>query len=175
LVRDWRNRLASCSGLKIGVAWRGNPSHSNDRRRSLDAELLAQALALSGITLVSLQPNARVPELAALCQAAPLLDAGPALSDFADTAALITVLDLVISVDSAVCHLAGALGHPVWVLLPFAPDWRWLRSGYDNPWYPTLRLFRQPRPGDWVSVFEELRVALAPLRDGIRGAGKALY
>jgi tetratricopeptide (TPR) repeat protein len=175
LAGEWRHRLAACCGLKIGLAWRGNPSHSNDRHRSLDAVALAQALALPGITLVSLQPDASTPELAALRLAAPMLDAGPALGDFADTAALIAGLDLVISVDSAVCHLAGALGHPVWTLLPFAPDWRWLRSRCDNPWYPTMRLFRQPRPGDWVSVYEALRLALSQLRDGISGAGKPLY
>jgi len=111
--------------------------------------------------VLSLQQAARAEELAAL--GVDVFDAGPQLSDFAETAALIANLDLVISVDTAVAHLAGALGAPVWTLLAFPPDWRWLLGREDSPWYPSMRLFRQRQPGDWASVTDAVREALAPL------------
>ncbi|HEC90044.1 MAG TPA: glycosyltransferase family 41 protein [Alphaproteobacteria bacterium] len=143
-------------GLNVGLVWAGGKSHKNDRKRSLDPALLEPLTSLTGlpgVNFFSLQAAAKEtpPGVASLAPVA----------DFAETAALISGLDLVISVDTAVAHLAGALGRPVWIMLPFAPDWRWLRGRDDSPWYPTARLFRQRSPGDWPGVVEALGRALA--------------
>jgi ADP-heptose:LPS heptosyltransferase len=118
---------------------------------------------LKGQTIVNLQKDATENELRILKQAGQVVDAASGFSDFADTAAAIAALDLVISVDTSVCHLAGALGAPVWTLLPFAPDWRWLLEREDTPWYPSMRLFRQDGRGDWRGVIERVRGELAAL------------
>ncbi|MBF0394568.1 MAG: glycosyltransferase family protein [Alphaproteobacteria bacterium] len=154
-ARDrWRDRLAGLSGRRIGVVWQGSRTHANDRRRSLALANLAPLARLGGsVTFVSLQKG--------FTGEAPFpLEAFP-LGDFADTAALVSELDLVIAVDTAVAHLTGALGRPGFVLLPYAADWRWLRHRADSPWYPTLRLFRQPRPGDWASVVDAVAAVLS--------------
>ncbi|MFD2232942.1 tetratricopeptide repeat protein [Phaeospirillum tilakii] len=156
----WRDRLAALPGRKVGLVWRGRPQHTNDRNRSLDPARLAPLLDRPGISFVSLQKGARPDDAAALAGRAPLLDLGPELADFTDTAAVLAGLDLVISVDTSVIHLAGALGRPGWLLLPFDPDWRWLLERQDSPWYPTLRLFRQPAPGAWDPVIADLADAL---------------
>ena len=147
------------ASLKVGVVWRGNPRHKNDRHRSLPPALLEPLLALEPVSFYSLQVGS-----AAATDLAPgrarLVDLSGLLRDYGDTAALLQQLDLVISVDTSVAHLAGALAKPAWVLLPFAPDWRWLVGRQDSPWYPTLRLFREPAPGDWTSVIEAVRAAL---------------
>ena len=161
-IEHWRARLANGTGLKVGLAWRGNPQHLNDRNRSLDAALLAKALDAPGLSPVSLQKGARPDELAAL--GPDVFDAGPHLADMAETAAVIANLDLVLTVDSAVAHLAGAVGARAWVLVPFSPDWRWLLGRGDSPWYPSLRLFRQPTPGDWISALSSVRDVLAHTR-----------
>jgi tetratricopeptide (TPR) repeat protein len=158
-IGHWRERLAGRTGLKVGVAWRGNPEHLNDSKRSLDAVTLAPALNMRGISLVSLQKDARPEELAALGRG--VFDAGPHLVDMAETAAVIANLDLVLTVDSAVAHLGGAVGARTLVLIPFSPDWRWLRGRDDSPWYPGVRLFRQPAPGDWASAIAAAGEALA--------------
>jgi len=155
-------RLAERPGLKLGIAWRGRKSNKRDRVRSLEPALFGQILALPGLAVVSLQKDARAEELAAL--GGPF-DAGPQLADFADTAALVAGLDLVISVDTSICHLAGALGVPTWTLLDSAPDWRWLTNRDDSPWYPTMRLFRQQRPGEWAEVVERVRQELARVEE----------
>ncbi len=152
LVAAWRERLADCRGLKIGIAWRGNPHHLRDRKRSLDLGWFLDRLDRPDIDIVSLQKDFTRAEIPAGRERARFLDVGRSLSDFADTAALVATLDLVIAVDTAVCHLAGALGIPVWTLIDAAPDWRWLTGRSDTPWYPSMRLFRQARPGDWDSV-----------------------
>ena len=145
--------------MRIGIVWAGNPNHKNDRRRSIDPLLLAPLAQIPGARWFSLQKDS-----------SPAKDAGFAshlgaeLADFADTAAAIENLDLVISVDTAVAHLAGALGKPTWTLLPFAPDWRWLLDRDDSPWYPTMRLFRQPEPGDWTAVISAVAAALKECR-----------
>ena len=147
--------------LRVGLAWRGQPQHKNDGRRSLSFAALESLFTVPGATFYSLQvaPTAEFTDAAASQNT--LIDLENLIHDYSDTAALMAQLDLVISVDTSVAHLAGALGCPVWVLLPFAPDWRWLLERDDSPWYPTMRLFRQPAPGDWSSVVQSVRAALA--------------
>lgn len=158
----WRARLdAAGRGRKVGVAWAGNPQHVRDKRRSLPLPALARVFERSDIIFVNLQKDARPGDGAILARHENVLDVSAELADFCDTAALVSELDLVITIDSAVAHLSGALGRPVWVLLPFAPDWRWLLSRSDSPWYPSARLFRQPKRGDWDSVVAQVTAALA--------------
>jgi Flp pilus assembly protein TadD len=151
----WEQRLPRSDRPRIGLAWAGNPRHVNDRRRSMNFAALEPLWALPDIAWASLQVGPRSADLAT---APPGLieDLSPALSDFAETAAAIQQLDAVITVDSAVCHLAGALGKPTHLLLPFAPDWRWLRKRADTPWYPRLRLHRQDETRDWRALMEQL-------------------
>jgi tetratricopeptide (TPR) repeat protein len=158
----WRERLAATSHgrLRVGLAWAGSAVHTNDRRRSIPAALLRPLLAAHpDIAFYSLQVDR------AGADAEPLRDAGlidltAHLTDFAETAALLSELDLVISADTAAIHLAGALGRPVWTLLPFAPDWRWGPKREDTPWYPTMRLMRQPKPGEWEPAIERVSAEL---------------
>jgi hypothetical protein len=151
-VAAWRNRLATFgSGPRIGVAWAGKPSNLADDRRSIQPRRLAPLFALSGPTFVSLQHSGPRPPAGH-----PLIDRMGEMTDFADTGALIANLDLVISVDTAVAHLAAALGKPVWLLDRFDTCWRWLDGRRDSPWYPSLRLYRQQRTGDWESVLTEV-------------------
>jgi Tfp pilus assembly protein PilF len=161
LRRQWQAVIADAKGLRVGLAWAGNPAHTNDRNRSMTLSLLAPLFALPDVSFFSLQVGQRSDEVSAF--APHVVDLSGRLSDFADTAAVIEALDLVIAVDTAVVHLAGALGRPAWVLLPFAPDWRWMIDREDTPWYPTLRLFRQPRRGDWQTVIARVRGQLAAL------------
>jgi tetratricopeptide (TPR) repeat protein len=137
------------AGRKVGVAWGGNPNHTNDRRRSLPPDSVAALLAAPDIRFVSLQLGPRAAE-------AGLPDLSGRLSDYAETAALIANLDLVVTVDTSVAHLAGALGVECWVMLPFAPDWRWRLGRDDTDWYSSLRLFRQPAPGAWRDVVAQV-------------------
>lgn len=147
--------------LKIGIAWAGKPSHRNDRNRSCPLEQFVKLTALPGAAFYSLQKGPRSADLKTLACEPLIVDLSPGLEDFADTAAAMRRLDLVIAVDTAVVHLAGALGIPVWTLLPFAGDWRWLSGRDDSPWYPSMRLFRQDRPGEWGNLFERVGAALA--------------
>src|SRR5262249_33834276 len=131
------------------------------RNRSMTVAHFSKFLDVPGLTVVSLQKDATADEIEILDNiSGSFLDAAPLLKDFSDTAALMASLDLVITVDTSACHLAGALGVPVWTLLPFSPDWRWLLEREDSPWYPTMRLFRQPKIGDWRSVVERVRETL---------------
>jgi tetratricopeptide (TPR) repeat protein len=155
---------AKDSKTKVGLVWAGNPRHSNDRHRSVDLDLLVPLLQLPEVACFSLQVGASSAALAELPAAIRPDDLGAGLRDFGDTAALITQVDLIISVDTALAHLAGALGKPVWLLLPFVSDWRWMLGREDSPWYPAMRLFRQPHPGDWPSVIEKVRQQLIHLR-----------
>jgi tetratricopeptide (TPR) repeat protein len=159
-AQAWRERLAEVKGLKIGVNWRGNPHQKRDPWRSMAPALLADCLDRPGLAVISLQKDGRPEELAALAPRGLFLDAGPEFQDFADTAALVAALDLVISVDTAILHLAGALGAPAWGLLDFASDWQWLAKRPSSPWYPSVRLFRQARRGDWLSVTQAVRSEL---------------
>ena len=164
LVSHWRDVLGGAQRLSVGLVWRGNPDHKQDRQRSISAEAIAPLASAEGVRFVSLQRFA-APMQKALPPGMKLLDPTDDLRDFADTAALIANLDLVITVDTAVAHLAGAMGKPVWTLLAFAPDWRWMLDREDSPWYPTMRLFRQTKPGDWAEVIERVRTALNGWRD----------
>jgi Flp pilus assembly protein TadD len=162
-------RLGPSGRRRVGLAWGGNPRHWNDAARSCRLADLAPLLDLPGVTFHSLQKGERTAELGAY--AGRLVDLCSRDRDLADAAAAVAALDLVISVDTALAHLAGAMGKPVWLMLGHAPDWRWLLAREDSPWYPTMRLFRQPRPGDWASVVARLRAGLA--RDA-RGGDQSL-
>ncbi|HEY1720158.1 MAG TPA: FkbM family methyltransferase [Magnetospirillaceae bacterium] len=142
--------------LKIGIVWAGSSQHSNDRNRSMTLEEMLPLAAIPGVTLYSLQAGSRVGDLAKLAHPALVRDLSRYLRDFADTAGVIANLDLVICADTAVAHLAAALGKPVWVLTPFSPDWRWLIGREDTPWYPTMRLLRQSEPGRWDDVMARI-------------------
>lgn len=158
----WRTRLAPLAGRKIGLVWKGSAAHRNDANRSLPSlDTLAPLWDIPGVSFVSLQKGQGEDEAIACARHRPLLHVGEALQDFADSAAVIAQLDLVICVDTAAAHLAGALGKPCWVLLPaISTDWRWMNAGDTSPWYPdTLRLFRQTRAGDWGSVVARVREA----------------
>ena len=151
-VARWQPRLAGLAGLRVGLAWAGNPLYRADARRSLRPEQLSVLQGVAGVTLVSLQKDGAAPF--------PLADWTDELHDFAETAALIAGLDLVVSVDTAVAHLAAAMGKPVWLLNRYDPCWRWGLTRMDTPWYPRLRQFRQPEPGDWGAVLANVRAAL---------------
>jgi len=158
-VEAWRPRLQG-EKRRIGVAWGGNPEHHRDRLRSIPLAQLAPLLDLPGTTFYSLQVGAGAEQTKQLPPGARLIDLTASLKDFADTAALVAHLDLVISVDSSVAHLAGAMAKPVWVLLNKGPDWRWLLDREDSPWYPTARLFRQATAGDWRDVVGRVEAEL---------------
>jgi len=163
LARKWRERIGARPGLKVGVVWAGRADHRRDRDRSLQPALLSRLAALPGVTLFSLQKGR-----AELPADLPLVDLAPELADVADTAAAISALDLVVTVDTSVAHLAGALGHPVWILLHQVSDWRWLTRREDSPWYPTARLFRQNARGDWQGVMARVAADLGRLAAGDR-------
>ena len=171
LVADWRGQLSGLPGLRVGVVWAGNPQQMNDRRRSIPFERLAALADMAGVSFVSLQKGGAASQAHAAQQGMALHDWTDRLGDFADTAALVEGLDLVIGVDTSVIHLAGALGKPVWLLNRFDTDWRWLLDRDDSPWYPTLRQFRQPQPGDWDSVVRAVRGALEHLAAGGEAPG----
>jgi hypothetical protein len=156
---DWEARLGPRTGPRIGIVWSGSPHHVHDRKRSVPLSAFLPLLDLDA-SFVSLQKDVRACDAQVLRERSDILNFGPELADFADTAALISCLDLVISVDTSVAHLAGALAKPVWVLIPYLPDWRWLLNREDNPWYPTARLFRQTAARDWHEVIARIGGAL---------------
>jgi len=154
------DRLTWAAGdVRVGLVWSGNPKCAEDRMRSLRLADFEPLLAVNGVRFYSLQVGAAAGQLGSMPTG--VTDLRSAIHDFADTAALVEHMDLVIAVDTSVAHLAGALARPTWLLLPFAPDWRWLLRREDSPWYPTMRLFRQPRFGDWAAVVERVRDELA--------------
>jgi len=164
-LKNWAARLAPQRRPRIGLVWSGNPLHKNDSNRSISLRKLLPLLGIDA-TFVSLQKDVRPDDAALLRERKDILHFGEELKDFSDTAALISHLDLVISVDTSVAHLAGALGKPVWVLLPFIPDWRWLLDREDSPWYPNVRLFRQSERDDWASVLAKIEQELRLLLNG---------
>lgn len=182
----WRQRVAALPGIKVGLVWAGDGraadprAAATDKRRSMQAAQFAPLLELEGISLISLQKRPRVLDGLAMQSLPGLVDWTDEWGDFADTAAVVTNLDLVIGVDTAVIHLAGGLGVPVWVLSRFDGCWRWLRNRTDSPWYPSLRLLRQTRWGDWGPVLDELfhrlerEIGEGPIRKDIT-PGTCLY
>src|SRR5262249_21837801 len=160
-VERWSRRLAGTgSGLKVGIVWAGNPKHAGDRRRSIALERLAPILDVPGVRFYSLQVGERAGDFARL-PPDKVVDLSSELTSYGETAAALAHLDLLVSVDTSVVHLAGALGRPCWVLVPFSPDWRWLLEREYSPWYPSLRLFRQPAPGDWDTAIARGAAELA--------------
>jgi tetratricopeptide (TPR) repeat protein len=160
-VAEWRSRLPAGGARRVGLVWAGNAAHKNDRNRSLELARLKPLFDMPGVQFLSLQRELRPGDAAILNAHANVTHLGVQLVDFAETAAVIACLDLVITADTAVAHLAGAMGKPVWILLPLSPDWRWLRGRDDSPWYPTAKLFRQETLGDWDSVVARARAELA--------------
>lgn len=160
----WAERLGTRSRLRAGIAWSGAADHPEDAIRSIPAALFLPPLAATGVELHVIQKDIREADAAAVAAVPGLRMHADLLDDFAGTAALISELDLVISADTSVAHLAGALGHPLWILAQFAADFRWMRHRTDSPWYPTARLFRQTNRGAWPPVIAEVAAALAAMR-----------
>jgi tetratricopeptide (TPR) repeat protein len=155
LVQAWKDRLGAHDTLRVGLVWSGNPQHGNDHNRSISLRALLPLLDLDA-SFVSLQKDPRPADRELLAQRGDIVDLTAHLSDFVETAALIRCLDLVITVDTSVAHLAAALGHPTWILLPHTPDYRWLLDRDDSPWYPTARLFRQTETREYGSVIDRM-------------------
>ena len=160
LETRWRQELGMVHAFKVGIAWQGNRSHHKDRHRSIPLARFEPLSQLTGVQLFSLQTGPRAEQLQEVIERFSVIDLGAKVNDFMDTAAIMKNLDLIITVDTSIAHLAGALGVPAWVAVPFAPDWRWLLEREDSPWYPTLRLFRQQRRLDWDDVFGKMTRAL---------------
>jgi tetratricopeptide (TPR) repeat protein len=158
-LAKWSARIGALQRPRIAIAWSGNPNHYNDRNRSIPLARLAPLFGAAA-RFVSIQREVRSEDAIELASEARLLQVGAALENFTDTAAVIALCDLVISADTAVAHLAGAMGRPLWVLVPFAPDWRWTLDGESSPWYPTARLFRQTTLGDWDGVIARVAAEL---------------
>jgi tetratricopeptide (TPR) repeat protein/precorrin-6B methylase 2 len=161
LVERWARRLNAVTGLRVGLVWAGSPAHQKDQYRSIPLSALAPLAELQGVHFVSLQKGAASDEIINAAPGFEIVNLGPELEDFCDTAAVISQLDLVICVDTAVAHLAGALGKPVWVMVPTPPDFRWMEGREDSPWYPTMRLFRQRRRGEWGDVVDRIKTELS--------------
>ena len=160
--QQWQDELRQIDGFKVGITWQGNPVYRRDRQRSVPLDRFAPLAELSGVQLISLQKGFGSEQLREINF--PVVDLGPRLDEssgaFEDTAAVMTHLDLIISSDTATVHLGGALGLPVWVALSHVPDWRFLLDRTDSPWYPTLKLFRQRRRGDWEELFQRIAQTL---------------
>ncbi len=161
----WRAELPPAAGkLRIGLVWAGAPGHWDDRNRSIRLEMLAPLATVAGASFFSLQKGAPAEQAGSPPAGMELVDLSARIRDFSDTAAIISALDVVVSVDTSVAHLAGAMGAKIWVLVPFCADWRYPAGRRDNPWYPTMRVFGQPSDGDWAGAIGALRQALAQLR-----------
>jgi len=148
--------------LRVGLVWSGNPKHTNDHNRSLPLQLLSRILDLDAC-FVSLQKDSKASDRAFLRERTGIIDLTEHLTDFSETAALVSCLDLVITVDTSVAHLSAALGRPTWILLPYTPDYRWLLDRDDSPWYPSVRLFRQSETREYESVVDRVRTELMKL------------
>jgi tetratricopeptide (TPR) repeat protein len=159
-LAKWRRRLEKLPSPRVALAWSGSSAHPNDKNRSLSLAQLKPLLSAPGASFVSVQRDLRDDDAQALSREPGLLQLGPELDDFADTAAVLSLCDLVVCVDTAVAHVAGALGRPVFLLLPFQPDWRWMLDRDASPWYPAIRLFRQAAPRDWDGAIARVRDAL---------------
>ncbi len=163
-AREWGGRFDPADKrLRVGLVWAGRPTHNSDRKRSMKLSQFAPLATAKNVAFYSLQKGEAAEQIAQAPPDLRLTDWTAELNDFAETAALVEHLDLIISVDTAVVHLAAAMGKPVWVLLPHIPDWRWMLGREDSPWYPTVRLFRQEKPGNWDGVMDRVRQALSEL------------
>lgn len=162
----WRQRLAPYPGFKVAILWAGRPTHMNDANRSMSLAMLAP-LAQPGVTFFSIQKGPTEGDAQSPPPGMDLISLSPDIHDFEDTAAILSEVDLLISIDSSPVHLAGALGCPAWVMLPLLPDWRWLQDRDDTPWYPTVRLFRQTEWGRWDQVVSRVAAALGT-KKGLR-------
>ncbi|MCP4268486.1 MAG: tetratricopeptide repeat protein [Candidatus Brocadiaceae bacterium] len=160
LVSRWQRKLDNDKNFKVGIVWAGNPNHKNDKNRSCTLKDFAHLSTIPGLTLYSLQKGQNSAEADNPSNGMNIINLNNELNDFSDTAAAIVNLDLVITVDTSVAHLAGAIGKPVWTLLPFVPDWRWFLNRSDSPWYPSMRLFRQNKQYDLRGVFDQVKKAL---------------
>ncbi len=167
LVEHWRRQLAVVDGFKVGIAWQGSTTHAWDRHRSVPLTAFEPLAAVPGVRLISLQKGPASQQIAAVAGRFAVADFSDLVDRtagaFMDTAAILNGLDLVICVDTAIGHLAGGMGVPVWLALHHTPDWRWLRGREDSPWYPSARLFRQPAPGEWGPVFARIAQELREL------------
>jgi hypothetical protein len=163
-IAYWKRRTAG-EGLKVGIVWAGRPQHTNDRNRSCRLTQFYPLGQIAGIRLMGLQKGEAADQTQQMPAGMTFTNYGQEFEDFSDTAGMIENLDLVIAVDTAVAHLAGAMAKPVWVLLPLVPDWRWMMDRSDSPWYPTVRLYRQKTRGDWRPVFEQVESDLRRLVD----------
>jgi tetratricopeptide (TPR) repeat protein len=164
-----QGRRCPGKGLRVGLAWAGNPKNRSDARRSMPLEALVPLGAIPGVSLISLQQGSAAGQIAQVAERLDIQNACVLNVEMADTAALVAGLDLIVTVDTSVAHLAGAMGKPVWVMLPFSPDWRWLLDRDDSPWYPSARLFRQASAGDWGSVVEQIARELRALSKSKHG------
>ncbi len=160
LAQRWKQRIGGGRGRKIGLVWAGRPQYAEDRWRSIPLETLRPLWAAKNVSFFSLQKGPAADQIAKVSSEMNLTDLGNELHDFADTAAAMSAMDLIITVDTSPAHLAGALGRAVWVLLPYAADWRYFLDRSDSPWYPTMRLFRQMKPGDWETPIRTVATAL---------------
>jgi tetratricopeptide (TPR) repeat protein len=161
-VRTWESRLGPHERLRVGLVWSGNPKHQNDHNRSISLRVMSRILDIDA-TFVSLQNNPRPLDADFLRERGDIVDLSQHMTDFTETAALVSCLDLVLTVDTSVAHLAAALGRPTWILLPHTPDFRWLLHRNDNPWYPTVRLFRQTQTREYDSILDRVRTELTAL------------
>ncbi|MBU0995463.1 MAG: tetratricopeptide repeat protein [Proteobacteria bacterium] len=161
-VDGWKDHLKK-DGFKVGLVWAGSPEHKNDRNRSCALTHFLPLADIPGVYFYGLQKGDAASQIKTVEGRMPVINIGDDFKDFTDTAGAIANLDLVISVDTAMVHLAGAMGKRIWTLIPYAPDWRWMLNRIDTPWYPTMKLFRQPTPGDWDSVFGQVKDALSSL------------
>lgn len=168
-VKRWAEKIdllaKNKTDLRVGFVWAGNPEHGNDRKRSIPLETFAPLFNTPGVQFFSIQKGLASTELEKLPKTLPVFNIGDEFNDFADTAAAMANLDLIISVDTSVVHLAGALGRPTWTLLAQTPDWRWLNDREDSPWYPSMRLFRQKDRGDWLAVIAKVSAELQILSE----------
>jgi hypothetical protein len=162
VIEKWRAKLTGTE-VKVGIAWAGNPNHVQDLDRSIPLESLLPILGVEGIRYFSLQKDLRDSDKEILDVNPQIVRLDLEINDFQDTAAIMMSLDLVLSCDTSIVHLAGALGKPAWVLLPFNPDWRWLLDRNDSPWYPTALLFRQTTRGEWSTVIDDVCAELVKL------------
>jgi hypothetical protein len=153
---EWKNFFSNESCFKIGIVWAGNPVHPNDRNRSVSLKRFYSLAAIPEVRLYGLQVGEAALEIDEDRISSPVVNLGHQLKDLTDTVAAIEYMDLIITVDTLMAHLSGTIGKPTWVLLPYNPDWRWLLDRADSPWYPSIRLFRQQKIGDWDSVFRNV-------------------